>query len=1611
MLGMCYNIIFFNLDVVFKDKSYSYKNNVYYFIYMPCAIILALFIIIVSILNFKFSFKKKDEKLTISITKYVIINSSYIFILIQPLSIILKILCEKYNYKNVLIYYLFFTSLILIYYSYNENKYQNNDELEHLINYFLCNIYSWICICLLFGHIFNNKNMIIPLFIGIVLLMIAFKFRPIAILKMRNDIYFQSDLELFNQLRILINVVIGQDIRENNLNLLSYFFTYIKNSINKYDFDKLNDRSHDEIKFLFFQYIENTFRVYNHIFKDSICLKIMNAFFLMKCLAHYNKAYMLFYSLLEENNNDLTYSQEFFIYRQKKYLENKIFEDGVDLTMISTYFQINSFIKLISNISELYLKFWSILLQMNENEDKTQLLETGFEICENREDIEFLFNNLRKSYIKDKKIFLLYNYYLKEILNEDEAVLEYFKNYNIDNFQEIMKVKNILDLAKMSNTEFQYIIISGRKDSFGIVEKLSLGLCGIFGYTIDKIIGHSIDLFIPTFLQNDHELLLKKLVKDHFKDYNIKLLRKDTYMDMFYHNVTFIKTSSKYLFPVPFIIGVTLDENFDSIIYGRLDEFSQFDSNEFLKHTCHIITDTNLIIQESTPNNITFFENNNFNCKNIDITSIIKEIQVDFATESIKYPKTKKLDIKKIILKTNYMTSEPINIVTVGQKKYKMNCKELLINNKICGYHFNFQTINKGIELVPLNSSMVESISNKEKRKLSFTQLSIINKEILDLNNEFIPEGNQFYFNIEKRTYYPKKKINTIEPFVDNNVSNYFKRKFIDKKKSVTIKKSVLIDSDSSKFESKNENENFSSDYTNSDYEDEETESINEESSENYNIKIKKKKDMNLNNILKINELDKRKSQIKEEEITYYKIKNHNILFFMYDFAKNVSVEIKLSNFKSQVDEILSTEKNKSKNYSSKESIKRKKTEILNIENCKEIVKNKKDYSDSLYILDLINDKINPKIINKSILINLLLSIFSLLIILTLAFIYCYQTYLEHNNLCELTKILIEFSHLSIDAYNIIYISTELFLVTNEKYNGYEVDKNFYCEFLINSLQLFYNQSYEKIQMLKNNNVKLSKKNQELINSFTLKIYSLNDDYMINQSYTKLPYLINEYFVNVYEIIYLPIKKRIFCNKYYGFILYNTDNGFSAGVNNISDIYRDDFYLTKNYLKFVGIIYLSFFTFVNLVICFIQIYVYKFISNEKDFKMKYFFKMTKEQISNCFKKCENFQMLSLNNLNEPSNLLKNPYINLDIANANINESESSKLMDENLTFFHLKESINEQSKTFNLKKQNVKKRKLVFKKQQLYFIIIIFILIGILLFMALYSDEIYLMGYNYLLIHYSIIQHEIFILKRFAYLRVYIIFEYYIESYTELKNRIIILFNFIHDGYLENSYYIKTIHNYIKQYGLPKKSKKLIENTRYQNICNYFTDLEKFYNKNCVTFLDGILLKGYEPLTIYLVETFIYYIRDINQSYEKAKIKNYTYNEYLYGSYKYNLILPNDEETLKDYQDNNPFNIFNDVRMINLILIINAVYIPLMKDIYFSLSEDILKSFDFLRILIIVLSIGLFIITLALFFIFILPHLITKNIEINKIRKMLEIIPKDIIYEFFVNENKKKNDE
>ena len=206
-----------------------------------------------------------------------------------------------------------------------------------------------------------------------------------------------------------------------------------------------------------------------------------------------------------------------------------------------------------------------------------------------------------------------------------------------------------------------------------------------------------------------------------------------------------------------------------------------------------------------------------------------------------------------------------------------------------------------------------------------------------------------------------------------------------------------------------------------------------------------------------------------------------------------------------------------------------------------------------------------------------------------------------------------------------------------------------------------------------------------------------NEPYFSN---TKLPYLINEFLVNVYQIIYLPWEQRIFSNVNYNFLFYNCDSGFSDGTRNYSEIYRDDFNMKKNDLKFMNIIYIIVISLIESLICFFEIYSFKFILEEKEIKMKFFFKMSNEQITICSKKCQNFRMLSQDNLNEPSNLLKIPNINFDTSEVNnINDNESTTLLSENINFFEITkedELKNKKSKiNKNKKKNNNKKRAII----------------------------------------------------------------------------------------------------------------------------------------------------------------------------------------------------------------------------------------------------------------------------------------------------------------------------
>ena len=1577
IVGICSSIILCNMKIIFNEPLYSCKTVNYYFIYLPISIIFSLLIIILSLLFTKFSFKK-NEKVSISIAKYSIMNSSFIFLLIQPFAIIMKIFSEKHDFKNIIIYYLFISSSVLIYYSYYEHKYQNNEDIEETINYYLCFVYCWICTCLLFGHITKINGMFYPLLMGIIIIFLIFKYIPRSKLKMDRNIYFHSDLKLFNHLRLLINAIVGQNKRENNLNLLNYFFTYLKTNDTNY-FEDFNDTSAEEIKYLFFKYIENTFRRYNQVFKKSIPLRIMNAFFLMNCLGQYSKAYMLFYSLLEENNNLLTYSQEFFIFRQKKYLENKIFEDGSDPTNISTFFQINTFIKLTSNISELYAKFWITLLQLNENENINRLYTLGSEICEYRDEIEYVFKHLSTSHIKDKKIFFIYGYYLKEILNDQEGALQYLKNSDLENYQEL-NLGNV-DVTRLNtSSDFQYIIVSGKKSNFGVIEKASLGFCNITGYPADKVIGQNANLFLPKFLHKPHDNLLINTVKEFHKKYNLTLGK---ITNTFYHNVTFVKTCSKYLYPLPIIIGVTIDENFDCIIFGRVDFNTNFNIIEYLNKTCRMIVDQNLIIQEVTANSTIYFENNNFGKKNIDVTSIIDEFFDEFDEESVKNPNMSKLEIKKLILRKNYMQKKPTKIVTVKNKTFKMNCYELIIGPDKCGYHFNFEIINDFDKFFEL--SVDPGNRSPSKRRFSITNFSAINKELSSVNSNYIPEGKQFFFNVEKKTFYPKIINQENKKELNSQIQNYFHDSFIKKlraKKGVTIKNNT-IQIESSLTSDSDENE---SSYSISEYTEKSSEIISDSLEKN---KVKNEiKSFEESNVYEINDND------------YYKVQYPNMSFLMFDFDKQHCVNVGLPPFINKIEEIFYYEKNK-KLPTSKNESKNKKTNIYNLNEINDLMKN--NYIENIFIRDMINEKIKTKTINKSVLIHCIIFLFSNITLLIMFLIFGIQTYYEHLNLCLITESLIEYSNLSIDAYKMIFSSTELFITTNEKYTNIKLNRENYSNNILSQLFQFYNQSFTKFQKLKTYNIKLSSYYQKFIDDFNVKLYIISNNFSLHETNTKLPYLINEYFENIYEICFLPLKKRIFTNKNYNFIFFNTDNGFSDGTRNYTQIYIEYFYTSKKELKMINYIYLLFYFIIGIICCFFEIYSYLFIIKEKKIKVSFFFRMTKEQISICYKKCQHFRIISNENLNKPSNLIKTPNINFDLSDAyNTDDNETSNLLNENINFFQLKN----EDKSINTNNKKIK-IKFMIKKEQIYYIIILIILFGILIFISYNSDFIYLKVYNYLLIHYSVLQHGIYFFKSYSYLRMYIIYENYINSKPYLKERLNMLLEFLNTGHSRNSGFFNEIHRLIKEYGLPKKSKQIFDNLSHKNICSYikFEDT----NLNCFNFADGILLKGFEPLSTYLVDSFSYFISEVNKSYEKAKKKNYTYNEVLYGTEEYKKNLPINEEKLKDYQINNPFLIFNKEEMLNMVLLINEIFFPVLSDFAFSINKEINELFDSLTLYIIATILCIIIFVFIFSLTFIVPIIIKQNREINKIRRMLEIIPKDIIFRFFLNDENKNN--
>ena len=241
------------------------------------------------------------------------------------------------------------------------------------------------------------------------------------------------------------------------------------------------------------------------MFKTSAILLVNYAIFQMEKLQKFQKCYKTLQKALELHN--LSFSEEFFIYRIKRNLEERGIDMGFQQSHISFAFQTKEILFLIQKIATNYSQFWTLLLNKNESMNINQLKDLGGKINELKVAIKEKYKFLVNNGLITKKINTIYKNFVEEVLNDKINIQNIINNdlENDDKFQE-----SFFDIHCLtSKSDYQFIIANGYGDSFGVIKKISLEICELLGYSNFDLIEKNIKLILPDFIREKHEKMLR----------------------------------------------------------------------------------------------------------------------------------------------------------------------------------------------------------------------------------------------------------------------------------------------------------------------------------------------------------------------------------------------------------------------------------------------------------------------------------------------------------------------------------------------------------------------------------------------------------------------------------------------------------------------------------------------------------------------------------------------------------------------------------------------------------------------------------------------------------------------------------------------------------------------------------------------------------------------------------------------------------------------------------------------------------------------------------------------------------------------------------------------
>ena len=1591
-----YNGLEINLIVIFCEKPKNYFrgkfkcwNSEHYF-YFILSIIYLVFKIFLSLLIVFLKFSK-DELNCSATSKFIISNHLKVLLYVKTISLILFSLYKKYSKTGVICFFFMCISIFLLYSTYIEFINQNKQNLQLTIHLILSLVYVHTCILLMFGYLIRNRNFKGLIYILCLLILYTiFYFFTSSEKDIKidlNNIVFKEEFQVYNQLMLLTNSIEKmKNDRKSMLYIASYFRKNdgIKNDNTKNDF--IYSLKNEDINCLVYKYIEQTFKSMINKYENSIILKIGYAIFLMNVLKKIDKAYIILHELFYNNCSDLTISQSYYIYIITNHLQNLSFENASDKSNITLRYKGNQLINLIAQVSEIYYNFWTLLLNSKENQNVNILRKLGSKIHKLVEDIDYTFEQFKKLKVKEKQIFLLYSNYKRDILNDFTKIESEEEVIELDDFFS-QTINNSLNINQLiSTSSFQFLIVNLKQDNYGTIIKISEELCNQLGYSSEELIGQNMNILIPDFIIKKHDQLILEKLKQ------IKIL--DSYQTALKEHIFFLKTSSKFLFPIAFYVGMLYDEDNKPFIFAKINfDIEQLMINH-LSYKCHILTDSNFNIQYFTSNSLHLIHlTNKVINSNVDVTKYIKEFGDEFIKVIMSFSNMKNVDkgkIKLSILK-KYFTDEPEEIITFNKIKCRIKISQLIINNEVLGYYFdlikiNNENHNENIKTNYVSSkSIFKSKSSKKnnilKKNINLIQTSKTKKvtfetngtEFKDITFNYLPENRQFDFDFENKEYYFSKntKYNNNK---DDKLFNYIKKEYLDKKLEIEEEKSSSSNSSNS-------------------YENSESNSY----SSSYESSFSSTED---NNVIKINLSDNNSNDNNLNKDNYYHVKLNKITYFIYDFINNNYIELPKYT-KGKVDEVILIEKK------IEDKIKEKKNDPLTqeekIQMGKELVIPEIKRKNQLFYIknkSYFYEKIYSKNLSKSIIILILTELFHIIVISILGFIFFIV--IEKNektlhSIILITKYLIDLSE---NTNSIFYYSLYLLILQNEKYNNIIEPR----ENIISKTRKILIISYKETSELINSITffSYSKKMRKQMNELNITYYVINDQLVLTEIDNNILILIKELNYAVFSFANEEENKINFFNLDYNFIFYNSNPNFLEKIYNFIMIFITEYNNTLNSLVSSSWLFVSVIFCVLFLCVLISLKGFLIMTQEKEKYLKYFFQINQDYIKYNLLKCKKYMQLNKVSNFDSKYFISNPKIKFDDDNSEYSENdENIKLLEEK----NLKQSYIIKKNNKKFPKSNLVSDKKSLKKLGLIYILYIIILMSFLsIIMVINKKTYYDISYSSSF-YYILISEKTMVDILFNYLRIYIVYSCAMEFNSKVTSKFQTLTNYFDSIFETYKEFKDKVELHIKTYGLKSNSSKAYNKIEENSLCSFYSDYEQVYGFTCEKFADNITNYNMDSIMIYYLHSMVNIYANVNISLKIAFNSGFYFNELLYGTEFYSYILPNNTEDLKRYNEINPFNVLNSYEIGNLSLLNEVVIKPAFNFFSDAVYGDIESLFEHINYIGGYFVIFFFSLILTFNLIYYFPILFKKNKEIKQIRSLLLIIPKDILYKLLIDED------